>query len=184
VEEEAIVRERRAAPRYRCQMPCVLRIGAKRHDAKVLDLSSTGLSVRTEIDLAQGDEVELTIEPAIQFQAIAWRTMRTRTGFVIGMMLSNQSSAFDALVARQGARQPAPGAIESAPKPPVPPLRPRAPDPWWRVRVKEVGGNRTRLVALAAPSRDEAIARSLAEIGSGWEILEAELTLRAPTKPN
>jgi hypothetical protein len=178
------VRERRAAPRYRCQLPCILLIGKKRHEAKVLDLSSSGLSIRTGLDLAQGDEVEVTIEPAIQFQAIAWRTMRTRTGFVIGMMLSDQSSAFDALVERHEARQPAPGAIESAPKPPVPPLRSRAPDPWWRVRVKEVGGNRTRLVALAAPSRDEAIARSLAEIGGGWEILEAELTLRAQAKPN
>jgi hypothetical protein len=165
-------------------MPCVLRIGRKSHDAKLLDLSRSGLSVRTELELAQGDEVELVIEPDVQFLAIAWRTMRTRAGFVTGMMLSNECSAYEALVERHAARQPASGAIETAPKPPVPPLRPRVPDPWWRVRVKEAGGNRTRLVALAAPSRDEAIARSLAEIGSGWEILEAELTLRTPPKPN
>jgi hypothetical protein len=52
------------------------------------------------------------------------------------------------------------------------------------MRVKDSGGNRTRLVALAAPSREEAIARTLAEIGAGWEILEAELALRVPTVPN
>ena len=175
------MRERRGATRYRCQMPCVLRIGKKRHEAKVLDLSSSGLSIRTELELSQGEEVELLIEPAVQFLAIAWRTMRTRSGFVTGMMLSNECSAYDALVERQAARQSAPGAIARAPKPPVPPLR--APDPWWRVRVKDGGGNRTRLVALSAPSREEAIARTLAEIGGGWEILEAELTLRAPDKP-
>jgi hypothetical protein len=174
------MRERRGAPRYRCLLPCVLRIGKKRHEARVLDLSTTGLSIRTELELSQGDEVELVIEPAIQFQAIAWRTTRTRSGFVTGMMLSNECSAYDALVGRQVARRPAPGAIASAPKPPVP--APRGPDPWWRVRVKDSGGTRTRLVALAAPSREEAIARTLAEIGGGWEILEAEPTLRAAAR--
>jgi hypothetical protein len=162
-------------------MSCVLRIGRKQHDAKVLDLSRTGLSIRTDLQLSQGDEVELVIEPAVEFQAIAWRTMRTRSGFVTGMMLSNECAAYDALVERHAARQPAPDLIASEPKPPVPP--PRKPDPWWRVRVKDVGGNRTRLVALAAPSREEAIAMTLAEIGGGWEILEAELTLRGPNVP-
>jgi hypothetical protein len=51
---------------------------------------------------------------------------------------------------------------------------------WWRLRVKDADGNRTRVVALAAPSRDEAIARALVEIGGGWEVLEAKL---APAEP-
>ena len=64
----------------------------------------------------------------------------------------------------------------AAPPPPPPPA-----ELWWRVRVKDCDGNRTRVVAIVAASREEAIAATLAEIGGGWEILEAEIAPRAPT---
>ena len=162
-------------------MPCVLQVGAQRHDARVLDLSRSGLSVRSQLELAQGDEIEVQIGSAVQFQAIAWRTMRTRSGFVSGMMLSSECAAYDALVTRHADRKAEPGAIASAPKNAAAPPPPT--ELWWRLRVKDENGNRTRVVALAASSRDEAIARALAEIGGGWEILEAELATRAPAKP-
>jgi len=174
------VQEKRGAPRYRCQMPCVVRVGTKCHDAKVLDLSRSGLSIRTELELAQGDEVGLVIEPEIEFQAIVWRTMRTQRGFVVGMMLCAECSAYDALVGLHATRRPEARASASPLEAPAPP--PPLPELWWRLRVKDGGGNRTRMVALEAPSRDEAIARTLAEIGGGWEILEAELAPRAPIK--
>jgi hypothetical protein len=146
----------------------------------VLDLSSSGLSIRTTLDLAQGDEAELLIEPDIQFQAIAWRTIKTRSGFNVGLMLSNACSAYEGLVERHAARRPAATATASpaqatSPSPPPAEL-------WWRLRVKDVDGNRTRLVAIVAASREEATSRALAEIGGGWEILEAELASRAPAK--
>ena len=59
------MRDRRGAIRYRCQLRCTLRRGAARHDATVLDLSSSGLSIRTTLDLAQGDEIDLRIEPEV-----------------------------------------------------------------------------------------------------------------------
>lgn len=174
----AIVRERRGSPRYRCQIACALQIGPKRHEARVLDLSCSGLSILSELELAQGDEVVVEIG-SIHLSAIAWRALRTRNRFLIGMMLSNESPDYDALVERHAARQAGPGAIASAPKRPAAPPHPEL---WWRLRVKDEGGNRTRAVVLAAPSREEAIARTLAEIGGGWEVLEAELSTRAPDK--
>lgn len=185
------MRDRRGAIRYRCQLRCVLGRGRARHDASMLDLSSSGLSVRTTRDFAQGDEVELSIEPSIQFDAIAWRTTRTRSGFVVGMMLSHPCSECEALVERHAARTPratatataiptateAPAQATAAPARPPPP--PQA-DLWWRLRVKDGDGNRTRVVAIVAASREDAIAGALAEIGGGWEILEAEIAPRAP----
>ena len=186
------VRDRRGASRYRCQLPCVLQRRKERHDATVLDLSSSGLSIRTKLDIAQGDEVELVIEPAIQFQAIAWRTKRTQSGFIIGLMLSNVCPAYEGLVERHAARRPAapPAATATAtaatehPAPAAAPPPPPPPPPaelWWRLRVKDCDGNRTRVVAIVAASREEAIAGTLAETGGGWEILEAEIAPRAPT---
>jgi hypothetical protein len=191
------MRDRRGAIRYRCQLRCTLRRGTTRRDATVLDLSSSGLSVRTTLDLGQGDEMEVLIDPAMRFQAIAWRTTRTRSGLVVGMMLSDVCPQFEALVERHETRTPAATtaatATPTATEPPAQttePPRPassRPPPPphaelWWRLRVKDGGGSRTRVVAIVAGSREDAIAGALAEIGGGWEILEAEIAPRAPTK--
>ncbi len=191
------MRDRRGAIRYRCQLRCTLRRGTKHHDATVLDLSSSGLSIRTTLDLAQGDEIDLRIEPDIQFQAIAWRTTRTRNGCVVGMMLSHVCPQFEVLVERHAARTPAattaatatptaiesPAAVTESPTPSsAPPPRQSRGEIWWRLRVKDGDGNRTRVVAIVAGSREDAIAGALAEIGGGWEILEAEVAPRAPTK--
>ena len=171
------MQERRGATRYSCQLGCVVQIGAQRHDATVFDLSSSGLAIRTQLDLAQGDEVALVIDSTVRVSAIAWRTGRTKRGFLVGLMLSAESADFDALVERLAARRaptPVPGPTKPCAAPPAPA------ELWWRLRVKDADGNRTRIVALAAPSRDEAIARALVEIGGGWEVLEAKL---APAEP-
>jgi hypothetical protein len=179
------MRDRRGATRYRCQLRCILGRGKGRQEATVLDLSNSGLSIRTTLDLGQGDEVEVLIEPDLHFQAIAWRTTRTRNGLVVGMMLSHACAEFEALVERHAARTPAATARsaqsnESLQTPSSP--RPRHAELWWRLRVKDGDGNRTRVVAIVATSREDAIAGVLAEIGGGWEILEAELDPRAPAK--
>jgi hypothetical protein len=43
-------------------------------------------------------------------------------------------------------------------------------------------GRRRESHAIVAVSREDAIAGALAEIGGGWEILEAEIAPRAPAK--
>jgi hypothetical protein len=63
----------------------------------------------------------------------------------------------------------APAARRGAP--PIPSKRP----PWWRLRLKEKSGTRSRVVTLAAASEEAAVAGSLAEAGPGWEVLEVSL---------
>ena len=179
------MRDRRASPRHSCRIACQVHIGKDRHDATLVDVSSSGFSIRIDVELAQADHVELVVDAELRIHAIAWRINRTRTGFLVGMMLSEVSPAYEALVERTDRRRRPPPAApqveadsarlvvepESKPEPP-------ASESWWRLRVKECDGPRTRNVTLSAATQALAIDKALLEIGPGWEVLEAR-----PTKP-
>jgi hypothetical protein len=192
------VRERRRSPRHRGRLRGVVRRGAKREDAVLLDVSLSGLSLQTSLELSQGDEVALEI-PAdgarVRVQALAWNARRVRRGGetsnVVGMMLAEVGADYEALVERvagsrpSAAPVPAKAPAEPLSKPtrePAPETRHRAPPPhlgprrllWWRLRVKETFGQRTRIVTLAAASAEAAAAQSLAEMGAGWEVIEVK----------
>jgi hypothetical protein len=183
------MRERRGSPRHRCRLRCVVRRGAKREEATILDVSLSGLSLQTGMPLAQGDEVEIEVSDGgrVLVRALAWNVRRVRRGqetlSVTGMMLAEVGPDYEALVIRtagsRAARSPRdPG---RAPAPPAPAQPRRAPPPallsprrlpWWRLRVKQANGSRTRMVTLAAESAEDAATRSLAELGEGWEVME------------
>ncbi len=184
------MRERRGSPRHRCRLRCGLRHGARREEGTLLDVSLSGLSLQTALPLAQGDEVEVEItEGRVRVRALAWNARRVRRGQetlnVVGMMLAEVGPDYEALVLRIAGARPsrapakagAPAKAEpaTAPRPqrrlPPPPPVPRR-LPWWRLRVKQSQGSRTRMVTLAAASAEEAAAQSLAEMGEGWEVLE------------
>jgi hypothetical protein len=164
----------------------VVRRGSKREDATVLDLSLSGLSLQTGMPLAQGDEVEVEIVEGLRarVRALAWNARRMRRGqetlHVVGMMLAEVGPDYEALVMRTAGSRPAgPSRADGrAPAPPAP--QRRAPPalltarrlPWWRLRVKQTTGTRTRMITLAAESAEDAAARSLAEMGEGWEVME------------
>jgi hypothetical protein len=172
------VRDRRGSPRYRCNLRCELQRGRKKHPAVLLDVSRSGLSVQIDHELAQGDEVELLVDRDVRIRALAWRTRPTRAGFTVGMMLSEVSAPYEALIGRYEARSRPP--VRSAQQPPpAEPAKPAAPavpesECWWRMRVKETDGPRTRTVMLAAHSRSAAIAKAVEEMGRGWEVIEAQ----------
>ena len=163
----------------------------------MLDVSLSGLSVQTTLDLAQGDEVEIEIAEGVRMtvKALAWNTRRVRRGderfFVVGMMLAEVGPDYETLVIRVAGSRPARAAARSAPAAPAaggepaparsaPAAERKAPPtvagprrlPWWRLRVKETTGPRTRLVTLAAASAEDAKAQSLAEMGDGWEVID------------
>jgi hypothetical protein len=195
------VRERRRAPRYRCRLRCTLRHGRQSDDALVLDVSLSGLLVQTSFVLGQGDDVALEIaDGPVRLHALAWHSRGQRRAakptFFVGMMLSDVGPDYEALVARIAGNQPArrtaaaprapaagptpetgPASVPSAASPlPIskhPPPLPTTRASWWRLRIKQVDGPRTRVVTLAAPSKEQAISQSLAELGEGWEVLEA-----------
>jgi hypothetical protein len=146
----------------------VLRRGTEKAEAVLLDVSRTGLSVQTKDALGQGDEVEIQAA-GLQVPAIAWHARRTRTGFVIGMMLSDVSPEYERFV--DGFTTPP---RTAAPRPPLAEIP--QPESWWSLRVKEIDGPRTRVVTLAARSRELAVEQAMREIGSGWEVLEVRPT--------
>ena len=179
------MRERRASPRHACRVPCQIHIGRERHDATLVDVSRSGFSIRIGVELSQADQVELVVDADLRLQAIAWRINRTRTGFVVGMMLAEVSPAFEALVAGAERRQPQPPAAKQATADYArlvvePERKPEPPssESWWRLRIKECDGPRTRNVTLSAATEALALEKALIEIGAGWEILEAR-----PAKP-
>jgi hypothetical protein len=120
---------------------------------------------------------------------------------VVGMMLSDVGPEYETLAARiagalHAGRKPRadgqrasptpssvggakPGTSDGASGQPkrlatargLPPL-PSPRQPWWKLRVKESGGNRTRVVTLPAASAEEAAAKGLREIGANWELIE------------
>ena len=51
--------------------------------------------------------------------------------------------------------------------------------PRFRVRVREIGGSRSRRIEVSASDREAARGRALEEIGEGWKILDVE-ELRPP----
>jgi hypothetical protein len=78
-----------------------------------------------------------------------------------------------------GARPAAPLAAEAprvapaSPPPSAPPPAPaEPPKPSHRVRVKQVGGLRTRVLDVSASSPVEARKNALVQVGQGWEVVE------------
>jgi hypothetical protein len=187
------MKERRRTPRHRCRLKAELRRGGQGFEASLLDVSLSGLSLQTGVALSQGEPVELTIEGEVRVKALAWHAHRLKKAgpptYKIGMMLAEVGPDYERLVARvagrpaaprpAGATDPEPAAARSAgaaaaqpaPRrglPPVPSKRP----PWWRVRLKDATGPRSRVVTLAAVSREAAAAASLAEAGASWDVVE------------
>jgi hypothetical protein len=192
IDEDLPLRERRRAPRYRCRLRCALRAGRRTDDALVLDVSLSGLLVQTSLAFGQGDDVDVEIEGGVRIKALAWHARRVRRGseesFLVGMMLSEVGSEYETFVGRIAGAHPAPkpqakqspNATEAAParaaarpERTLPPMPTRRAASWWRLRIKQVDGPRTRVVTLSAGSKEQAIAQSLAELGEGWEIIDA-----------
>jgi hypothetical protein len=64
----------------------------------------------------------------------------------------------------------APPRQEPAPAAPAEPTGPR-----FRVRLKQIAGNRSRAVVVMAVDRDAARKKALKDAGPGWDVLEVEL---------
>jgi hypothetical protein len=96
----------------------------------------------------------------------------------------------DREVARSPERRPPVPPLREAELPrsrePMPPPKPEPEEtlPRFRVRLKQVGGTRTRTVALKAPSSARAAQRAVAELsrdGMRWQVLEVERA-KAPAR--
>jgi hypothetical protein len=160
----------------------------------VVDVSLSGLSVRTQLALDQGDPVEVEFhEPLrIRIRALAWNVRKARKAGevtnVVGMMLSDVGAEYETLVERiaggasarsaparspEAAAQPAATSAPPAKPAPRPTFAlPSSRTPWWKLRVKEKAGSRSSILTLTAADAKEAAAKALLEMGAGWEVLE------------
>jgi hypothetical protein len=146
----------------------------------VLDISETGIFVQTSTRLPPGSEVEVRVRLTDSAEPVHLRAQVARNKLVpqqltsvarggVGLKILRAPPAyFEQISALDGAgekRSPVAAAAEPAPMPAE--LR-------FRVRVKQSDGPRSRSLEVVAASVDEARARALADVGSGWETVAAE----------
>jgi hypothetical protein len=182
--------DRRRNPRIRCNLPCSLRISGRSVEGRLCDVSQGGLRVRAELEQPEhGEPVEVRLAPprsaAIEISALVWRTVGGRRAssaketIELGLVLAAPSDAYFAFVAARARLL----AHRDRPLARKVPLAPSAIDPGaaeparyeqYAVRVKQEGGPRTCSIVVAAAGADEAKARALVELGSGWSILEVK----------
>lgn len=194
--------------RIRCRLPCELIEGSHRPvRAAVVSLSEGGLGVEAPKRVEQGEPIQLRIMPhrrarTVEVEGIVWydhpaRRARGGAGLrVLGCVVSQPPSAYRELFAEVESRnappQPPLAARVPAVKLPVAepelprsrePLPPPKPEPErllpaFRVRLKQAGGPRTRIVSVQARSVTEAGERAQAELEGSvegvccWEVLE------------
>jgi hypothetical protein len=197
--------------RVRCALRCqVLGPSRRPIEGRVVQLSEGGLSVVGPLQVEHGDPIRIRLlhhrkTAAIEVAAIVWNDEPARSaleeeGFrTVGCLVSDPPRAFLELfsqIARRNAppierRIPvvparpsgAPGFEQDLPRSREigPPPKPEENLPTFRIRVKQVGGPRTRSLAVRARSvaEAEAIARSeldsLVQSGPTWELIEVVL---------
>jgi Tfp pilus assembly protein PilZ len=143
--------------------------------AIVLDISESGLFVQTGTRLPPGSEVELRLrleqveEPVVVRARVARNkqvppqlTSVARGG--VGLKILDAPAAYYEHI----------NALAREMKAPAAPAEPAVPRNRFRVRVKQSEGPRSRSLEIFADSADEARARALADVGSGWEAVAAE----------
>jgi hypothetical protein len=84
-----------------------------------------------------------------------------------------QGSPADRRTGSPADRKTTPAAAPPA-KPASKPADPPPNSPRFRVRVSQISGARSRIVAVSARSAEEASRAALAELGDGWKVLQVE----------
>lgn len=178
----------------------------RRVRGRVVTLSEGGLAVVADLELDQGDPIHLAIEPGagkkpVKVSAIVWnegsaspsgRSTRIRR---VGCVISQPSRAFLALIDELDQRRSESRSIPVA-RPrkvdvnviepdlprskelqPPPKKEPEESLPYFRVRMKQIGGPRTRILTLRARSATQAERLALDELdrvcpeSAGWGVL-------------
>lgn len=192
----------RVSRRAKRRLACAIIVGRQRFSGVILDLSATGVFVQTTARPRVGEPVALELGIPGQKQTLRLQAQVVRLRVVpaqllnlaqggVGLRITNAPEGyfeFLSAVLPQFAKQaessaaPAKGRASGAAAPlgsrsaragAAPSTRP-APDLDFRVRVRQVGGARSRTLHLRASSAREAAAAGLREVGAGWKVLETE----------
>jgi hypothetical protein len=172
--------ENKRARRIRYRMACEIQADGRTQRAIVLDFSRTGLFVQTSARLAPGTSVEVLIQVDAGSQPIRVRARVARQKAVpsnltsvaqggVGLQVLEAPPSYYAALEQHAGEASGP----IPPPTPVPAARSRVNEERYRVRVKQTDGPRSRILDIRAESLERARARALAEVGKGWEIVEA-----------
>jgi hypothetical protein len=187
----------RKTNRTKHRTPCAVTIEGRRHNGFLIDYSLSGLFIQTSAKPRVGQrlDLELTLhgEMLPMHVEVARRRsvpaqLRTVAGGGIGVRILSAPEAFYRMLAEKQVRDGSdetprlhapimPRAASPAPRPASPPPAPRTvpaekSELVYRVRVKTLQGNRTRMLQVAASSEDAAGRLALDELGEAWKVLE------------
>ena len=181
-------KERRKSPRIKCRFPCEIAGPEKSTSGTVLDLSEGGLSVLTALEVEQGESLLVRFKAPggtpIEVEALLWHSRRVRdrasgkTTWALGLMISRACDAYFRLAPQTGAPRPEPASSSAEGDPGAPGESEESEESSgkelaeFRIRVKQIGGPRTRNLTLSAESREEARALAATHLGDDWEVLE------------
>jgi hypothetical protein len=182
--------ERRQTERAPCRLRCRIARGREQIPSRIVDVSEGGLCLVLPLWLKPKQNYEISIDvPGTglsRVHAEIWHIRReesqTSSGrvWVAGAILVDSDEAFAKLLTATGVLSNDIGSTVAPASETLNPSRSvKAPEPIdtinplvYRIRCKETGGPRTRILSLAADS--DAQARSLAteDLGSRWTVLD------------
>ena len=179
--------EKRRAKRQKKRFTCELWIDGKRAATGIiLDVSSTGMFVKTNSRPAPGTEIEIRIDdrglPEMRIRARVARQVRVDRRLMqlaaagVGLEILDAPDDY-ALISGAGT-EPIPeqgdhvkvGSATAPSQPPAP--EPAAETQPFKVRVTL--GARSRTVTVDAPDEERARAAALDKVGDDWEVIEVK----------
>ena len=154
------------------RLSCELWLDGRRHTGIVRDVSELGLFVQTRAKAATGSELELAF-PAEGGRAELRVVARVARRDILSAHFAVAGAGGLGLEVLESVTGLAPllhgagfGAMEPAPVGDANTMRP------FRVRVKQLQGQRIQTIAVRAPSVHSARARALHRAGPGWKVSE------------
>ena len=173
------------AKRFKRRIPCELWLDGTRTSGILLDLSTSGLFVQTSVSPAPGNPLEVRLSvprtcESLHLKAVVVRArrvppqLRSLAGGGLGLRILEAPPEYADFVRSLSGISDRPVSDPLVSDPPAAPLIPPAPAPP-RYNVRLVSGSRSRTLALACDSAEEAQRRALASVGKGWQVIEVKL---------
>jgi len=186
--------------RKRRQLPCTLTLDGRNHGGLILDLSPGGLFIQSSAKVKPGDQIEIQttlpgVEGRVRMLVEVVRKVITPSHLIkvarggIGVRIINAPEAYYQFMDELGVTTDA-GPLQNqrsehprtepkvesrvaAAKPEAGVDSP-APQPTFRVRIKQSNGPRSRTLSVDADSAEDARSQALHAAGAGWIVLGVE----------
>lgn len=165
---------------YKRRVLCSMQLGESRYSGVVLNLSRTGLFIQTSASPGPGEPIRLELRGQIPLRAqVVWRRkvaahLRSIAEGGIGVQISSAPEEYFQLLAAAAGKQ-AIGEARGDHQRPSPAQEPAEPvGRKFRARLKRRDSPRSRTIELVAGSAEEAERKALAQVGSGWTLLNIE----------